>query len=93
MTKTLTDAVRSKAIVSDAWETIKRRYNASPTWPYMGVVSIVDRLLTERPSLDGRDLADAIVLCRELGEATTASTIRHNLDRVAKGHGRNGSYT
>ena len=81
----LTDQARSKAIVDDAWNRVKSEQGHAPSWPYIGVVALVDRLLVDRDITDARDLGDALVLCAELNEPPTKANVLKNIERVNKG--------
>jgi len=90
MPRNLTNPTRSKAIVSDAWNTLKAS-GPKPTFNYIATVAIVDRMLAAQ-DIDGRDLSDAIVLGWFNGETPTRASLVANLERVRKGHARHGSY-
>lgn len=92
MPRKLVDAERSKAIVNHAWDRVRARTAVSPTWNYMATAQLVDTLLADNPSLDGRDIGDALVLCHELGETPTKVAVRKNMGRVERGRQANAGY-
>lgn len=83
MPRKLLDPTRSKAIVNDAWERIKKAHGHAPNWPYMGIVQIVDAFIVDMD--DARDVGDALVLCFETDEPVTKRTLRANMARVERG--------
>lgn len=85
MARKLIDPKRSKAIVDDAWIQVKTLSGASPNWPYIGLVALVDGMLERDPALDGRDVGDAIVLCWRTDETPTKARLIANMRRVNKG--------
>jgi hypothetical protein len=85
MARKLVDQKRSKAIVADSWDQVKTLSGASPNWPFIGLVAIVDAMLERNPKLDGRDIGDAIVLCWRMEETPTKARILANMKRVNKG--------